>query len=343
LLGEKILKFRPARLGHVAALGLLVSIALLADTWAPHTSALTQNATGWTAFVAPRDVDPSASADLPPHYVAFDPSATARHELFVFLGGFLASTTDTTLIVQEAAANGFNAIGLSYPKPAQSGPTCQLSSDERCFEAFRASVIAGSGEDSPVTVSRADSINNQLSKLLVLLAAQHPTEEWGAYLEDGMPRWSAIRLAGHSEGGTHAALIARDQPVIRLCVFEAPGDLVGAVGARRHLPPWVQSGGATPAERIYGFRHVHTSSATWPGFEAAWGLLGLNAFGPAADVDSSEPPYGGSHLLTTDAEPAVDDDTPNLPHRSVVEDRLTPKTSAGHPLFAPVWRYACMS
>lgn len=34
-----------ARLGNVAALGLLVSVALLADTWAPRTSALTQNAT----------------------------------------------------------------------------------------------------------------------------------------------------------------------------------------------------------------------------------------------------------------------------------------------------------
>jgi hypothetical protein len=89
--------------------------------------------------------------------------------------------------------------------------------------------------------------------------------------------------------------------------------------------------------------HVHTSSATWPGFEAAWGLLGLDAFGPAVDVDSSQPPYRGSHLLTTDATPAVADDTPNLSHRSVVEDRLTPKNAAGQPMFAPVWRYACMS
>lgn len=45
----------------------------------------------------------------------------------------------------------------------------------------------------------------------------------------------------------------------------------------------------------------------------------------------------------TDAAPAVDDGTPNLTHRSVVEDRLTPKAASGEPLFAPVWQYACLS
>lgn len=326
-----------------ASIGLLVSAVLLASTWAPRTSALSQNVAAWTTFVAPQDVDPAASADLASHFVAFDPSTTPRNELFVFLGGFLARPAETTLIVQQAAANGFHAVGLSYPKPAQSGPTCQANPDEGCFEAFRASVIEGSAPDSPATVSQADSILNQLAKLLAHLAAQHPTEGWDAYLDNGTPRWSSIRLAGHSEGGTHAALIAREEPVIRLCLFEAPLDLVGTVGARRHLAPWVQAGGATAAERIYGFRHVHTSSATWPSFEAGWALFGLSAFGPSVDVDGAQPPYGGSHLLTTDATPAVEDDTPNLSHRSLVEDRLTPKTPSGEPLFTPVWQYACMS
>jgi hypothetical protein len=305
--------------------GLLVSIVLLVNAWAPPTTAVAQTTTAWTAFVVPRVVDPAASSDLLPHYVAFDPSATPRNELFVFLGGFLASPAETTLIVQQAAANGFHAVGLSYPKPAQSGPACQTNPDEGCFEAFRTSVIEGSAPDSPVSVSQADSILNQLAKLLTYLASQHPTEGWEAYLDSGAPRWSSIRLAGHSEGGTHAALIAREESVIRLCLFEAPLDLIGAVSARRHLAPWIQAGGATSAERIYGFRHVHTSSATWPSFEAGWALFGLSRFGPSVDVDGTQPPYGGSHLLTTDATPAVDDDTPNLPHRSLVEDRLTPK------------------
>jgi hypothetical protein len=181
----------------------------------------------------------------------------------------------------------------------------------------------------------------QLSKLLAYLAVQRPNEGWGTYLDDEAPNWSAIRLGGHSEGGTHATLIARDHALVRLCVFESPVDLVGPPNGLQHLAPWISARGAMPAERIYGFRHVHTSSVSWPAFEGAWGLLGLDTFGPSVDVDTIAPPYNGSHHLTTDAVPAVNDDTPNLTHRSVVEDRLTPKTALREPLFAPVWRLAC--
>ncbi|HZT05483.1 MAG TPA: hypothetical protein VFC51_00490 [Chloroflexota bacterium] len=295
-----------------------------------------------TEFVAPTQIDPASSAALAPHYVAFDPAAAPRGELFVFLQGFLATPADATLIVDEAATQGFHAIGLAYAKPANVPPLCQVNPDESCFESVRRAVIYG--DASPFAeVAPADSMVNQLGKLLASLAAQHPDEGWGAYLDDGAPEWSAIRLGGHSEGGTHATLIARDHDLARLCVFESPVDLVGPPNGLRHLAPWISARGATPADRIYGFRHVHTSSTSWPAFEGAWGLLGLDTFGPLVDVDTVAPPYNGSHHLTTDAAPAVSDDTPNLTHRSVVEDRLTPKTASGAPLFAPVWQYACLS
>jgi hypothetical protein len=127
--------------------------------------------------------------------------------------------------------------------------------------------------------------------------------------------------------------------VARLCLFESPIDLIGPPGGLRRLPPWIAAGGATPMERIYGFRHVHSTSAGMVAAQGTWGLLGLDAFGPSVDIDTHDPPYNGSHHLTTDAPPAVTDDT----HNSVVEDRLTPRTASGEPLFAPVWQYACMS
>jgi len=295
-----------------------------------------------TSFVAPADVDPATVTLQAPHYVAFDPAAPPQPELFLYLGGFLATTADAKLIVQQAAASGYHAIGLSFAKPANVPALCQADPDEGCFEAERLAVIYGN-DGAPLPVAAPDTMVNQLSKLLAYLDAHHPEQGWGAFLADGQLQWAAIRLAGHSEGGTHAALIARDHLVARLCVFESPLDLVGAPGGLRRLAPWIEAGGATPAERIYGFRHAHTSSPSVLGFEAAWGLLGLEAFGPAVDVDTTAPPYGGSHELTTDATPAVLDDTPNLTHRSVVEDRLTPKTATGEALFAPVWQYACMS
>jgi hypothetical protein len=125
----------------------------------------------------------------------------------------------------------------------------------------------------------------------------------------------------------------------RLCLSESPIDLIGPPGGLRRLPPWIAAGGATPPERIYGFRHVHTTSPSAVAALGAWGLLGLDAFGPSVDVDTNAPPYNGSHHLTTDARPSESDDT----HNSVVEDRPTPKAASGEPLFAPVWQYACMS
>ena len=333
--------------------GLLLALALLTVLWAPTGTALSssqaasgvalQGATLQTYSIPPATVDQSTTALEAPHYVAFDPSAPPRAELFLFLQGFLATPADATLIVQQAARSGFHAIGLTYAKPANIPVVCQPSPDDGCYEAARRAVIYGEGDSAPVDVALADSMVNQLTKLLAHLDTQHPGQGWAAYLDNGAPRWSAIRLGGHSEGGTHATLIAQDQMVARLCVFESPIDLIGPPGSLRRLPPWIAAGGATPAERIYGFRHRHTSSPSWQGFEGAWGLLGLDAFGPAVDVDSQAPPYDGSHHLTTDAAPAVSDDTPNLTHRSVVEDRLTPKTASGEALFAPVWQYACMS
>jgi hypothetical protein len=329
--------------------GLLLALALLTASSAPTGTALSssqgasdfalQGTTLQIYSVPPATVDPSTAALQAPHYLAFDPSAPPRSELFLFLGGFVATPADATLIVQQAAANGFPAIGLSYAKPANLNGVCQSNPDDGCFETARRAVIYGGADGAPIDVARADSLVNQLTRLLGYLTAQHPDQGWADYLENGLPRWSAIRLAGHSNGGSHAALIARDQAVARLCLFESPIDLIGPPGGLRRLPPWIAAGGATPMERIYGFRHVHSTSAGMVAAQGTWGLLGLDAFGPSVDIDTHDPPYNGSHHLTTDAPPAVTDDT----HNSVVEDRLTPRTASGEPLFAPVWQYACMS
>jgi hypothetical protein len=334
---------------HPRTAGLLLALALLTVAWAPTGAALSasrganavalQGTTLETYSVSPELVAPATASLQAAHYVAVDRSASPRSELFVFLGGFLATPADASLIVQEAAAQGFRAVGLSYPKPGRLSDLCETNPDDGCFEAARRAIIYGGDRSAPVDVAPADTIVNQLTRLLAYLDTQHPGEGWANYLDNGQPRWSAIRLAGHSNGGSHAALIAQEQAVARLCLFESPIDLIGAAGGLRRLPQWIATGGATPSERIYGFRHVRSSSPYAASARGTWGLLGLDTFGPPVDVDANSPPYSGSHYLTTAAVPAVGDDT----HNSVVEDRLTPRTASGEPLFAPVWQYACMS
>src|SRR5712692_4481642 len=156
--------------------GLLLALALLTASWAPTGTALStsqgasvlafQGATLQTYSVPPATVDPSTVALQAPHYVAFDPSAPPRPELFVFLGGFVATPADATLIVQQAAANGFHALGVSYPKPANLNNVCQFSPDDGCFETARRAVIYGGADSAPIEVAPADSLVNQVTKLL---------------------------------------------------------------------------------------------------------------------------------------------------------------------------------
>jgi hypothetical protein len=193
-----------------------------------------------------------------------------------------------------------------------------------------------------VSVTPANSILNRLVKLLAHLADWFPNDGWSDYLQDGAPRWSTIRLGGFSQGGGHAAMIARDNEVARVCMLEAPVDLIGPPGSERRLPPWIVPADTTPVDRYYGFHHARSSSPNAQAFPLAWATLELGHFGPAVDIDSAAPPYDGSHYLITNAEP-IDDGGPNLTHRGVVADAVTPKTPSGQPLFSPVWQYACFS
>lgn len=301
----------------------------------------TERTTLKTIQVPPSETD-SAIEGAEPHLVAIDSSVASRKQLFVFLGGQnYEPATNLNSIVRQAAANGFHAIGLSYPRTVNVLRVCEADANDKCFGNVRSEVIDGTDHAPQVTITRANSIENRLVKLLGYLANRYPSEGWSTYLADGAPKWSAIRLGGHSEGGTHVALMVSQREVARVCLLEAPVDLIGAPGAgQRRLPPWIEAARITPADRYYGFRHLRSSSPNAEAFQQAWTTMGL--IGPAVNTDDGKPPYNNTHHLTTNAEP-IADGGPNLIHRSVVVDGATPKTAAGQPLFASVWQYACFS
>jgi len=290
--------------------------------------------------VLPQETDPAIDASEP-HLVAYDPMASTRKQLFLFLGGQgYAPADNLNLITSQAAANGFHAIALSYPRTVNVTRRCQSDPDEDCFGKVRLEIIDGIDRAPQVAITRANSIENRLIKLLTYLASRFPDEGWSTYLSGGMPNWSRIRLGGHSEGGGHAAMMASQHEVVRFCFLESPVDVIGAPGGPRRLPPWLAAAGKTPVERYFGFRHLRSDSPTAQLRPKMWTTLGVDRLGPPVNTDESKPPYGNTHHLTTSAEP-VPDGRPMLLHRSVVVDGATPKTSTGRTLFAPVWQYAC--
>ncbi len=266
-----------------------------------------------------------------------DPSVAAGGKLFVFLPGTGALPAHYRLILRIGAARGYHAIGLNYLNDDAVGVLCDGSGDQDCQWKVRREVITGADTSPLVDVNFTNSIVNRLQKLLSYLHARYPDEIWGQYLVDGAVDWSRVEVAGHSQGGGHAAAIAKLRAVSRAIYFSSPADWRTLGGAP---PPWISQSGATDASRQYGFTHVRDATVPFAHLTVTWPALGLGAFGAPVSVDDAGPPYGNSRQLTTDAIPhQVGESLPY--HAAPVLDAATPLTDSGEPLYAPVWVYMC--
>lgn len=282
-----------------------------------------------------RDLAPSSTAaglaDAYGNHVVVVPQGLRAGGLFVHLPGTGGKPGNSRLILREAAGQGLHAIGLAYPNVPTVESLCSDSPDPDCYEKVRLEIIDGTDRTPLVAVNRANSIEQRLIAALTLLAQEQPGEGWGQFLADGQPVWRVLRLSGHSQGGGHAPLMARDRAVARVCMFGAPKDFSNVLLVS---PGWMSQTKQTPAERFFGFNHQEDSQ---PQTLRNWAALGLGAFGPPVAVDGVAPPFGGSRQLTTQATPALAGQF----HGSVVVDRNTPLAADGSPLFKSVWRHMC--
>jgi hypothetical protein len=285
--------------------------------------------------IAPTAADPTVRTAFEPHFaINPSPAVTARGRLFVFLPGTGATPAVYRLIVRSAAARGLHAVGLNYPNEQAVGMLCNASPEPDCHGQVRGEVFTGEDLSPLVSVGASDSINRRLARLLATLHTLFPAEGWGQYLTAGEPDWSRIRIAGHSQGGGHAAYIAKRRSVDRAIYFSSPADWSTATGQPAR---WVLEPGVTPALRQFGFTHLQDPLVTYATASAIWQALGLGAFGSPATVDGAAAPYGGSHQLVTDAAPNLAAQTVSPFHGAPVVDSATPRTSNGTPLFEPVW------
>jgi pimeloyl-ACP methyl ester carboxylesterase len=254
----------------------------------------------------------------------FTPSANARTgALFVFLPGTGGSPDQYSTFLRYAAARGLHVVGLAYPNADSVNALCPGAASSTCHEDFRLEVITGEPRSPIVDVNRANSIDNRVRALLAFLEQQYPTEGWGAYLTNSELRWDRVTVAGHSQGGGHAAMIARMRLVRRAILFNAT-----------EPAPWTGSGFATPADRLYGFVHRLEAGAT--GITESWRLMKM--LGPVVSVDATPTTYEGAHQLETGLTPINGSATHQAYHQCGVVDAYLP-TGNGEPLFAPIWAY----
>lgn len=283
-----------------------------------------------TFSVPPQNTDSAISHWLTPHQVAVPQGEARRNQLFLFLSGSFGTPDNQSLLFKEAVQAGYHAINLCYPNSWTVAALCRRSSDPDCHGKVRLSIIDGHSHSNLIEIDRANSIENRLAKLLVYLQQHRPHEHWGTYCEKGEICWENIAIAGHSQGGGHAVLIAKQHLVVRCIMFAAPADFSPVL---QRPSPWLSSPQATPAERYYGFAHAQDKGLNY--ILLAWEQLGLAQFGSAINVDKTSNPYNQSHQLLTNSMPA----RPGKYHGCVVLDLQTPKSSDRTPLLRPVWQY----
>jgi len=99
------------------------------------------------------------------------------------------------------------------------------------------------------------------------------------------------------------------------------------------LSPFENGVRATPADRTYGILHLQDDYARK---SFTFRELGLDAFGDFSRADEGSPPYGGTHILSTDHVPR---NTPSAFHNSMASDRYMPLNESGIPLLAEDYYY----
>lgn len=280
--------------------------------------------------VRPQQTDPAIHRFNEAHRVFLDEAVPPRGQLLVFLPGTGATTGAQEEFGRVAATLGYHVVYLMYPNDVAAA-VCQDDEDEKTFENFRREIIAGGDLDSRVTVDRANSIEHRLVQLIRWLAANRPTESWRQYLAADGLAWSKIVLAGHSQGGGHAQLLAKDHMVARVVVLGSPKDY----NQRHGRPAAWYGGGATPARRMFAFVHEQDTQAC----SYAQQLENLRASGltTVADADKLAPPYGQAHVLTTNRSGTPINSA--LAHLSLVFDFTLPRGADSRPLYEPAWIY----
>ena len=292
--------------------------------------------------------------DTVKHQIFLNQSVIAQNKLLLFLPGTGAKPKDHYSEFCKTAANvGYHAIGLVYKNAVSISDSCGTIANNgpSCSENARSEIIYGTPLSSQVNVDSANSIMNRLSKLLYYLETNYPTKGWDNYIDTATMNihWERIALAGHSQGGGHAALIARDTVVNRVLFFNSPSDRDNNLTTPLYQPQWFYDGHITHDSVYYAFYHQQNGG---PERLAIYNLFGLGNYGVTMNVDLNSYPYNNSHILYTDSTtfdfntfigntcdviPPINPDF--NPHSDIIVDCELALDNLGNNPFEIVWEY----
>jgi hypothetical protein len=268
------------------------------------------------------------------HEVVLDTRTTLRNKLFVFLPGTGGFPSAYQLIVNKAAFMGYHAIGLMYPNSQAIYTAAGSSNNLNDFGSCRQEIFDGIDHATGVSVDVNNSIHSRLIKLLQYLHQQHPTQNWNQFLSVNEVEWSKVVVAGHSQGGGHAFYISKIKSVDRAISFAS----IDWNSNFNQSASWISMTGATPVSKLYSINGLRDQIFAYANVQTQLNQLGLQ--GPATSIDGNNPPYANSHMLTTNATPALPEPFTNH-HNLTCLDAYVPKDLFGNPApdFDKAWGY----
>jgi hypothetical protein len=253
--------------------------------------------------------------------------------LFVFLSGSSGQPANNQRILEIAARAGYRSVGLAYVNDISIDNRCQGKPGD-CPGLVRLENLDGIDRSAYIEVERANSIEHRLIRLLQTLSARYPGEGWDAYLVGESIQWERIVIAGFSQGGGEASLIAGEHLVARAASVDFGGDLVGDSRLNVAAAPWLAEPRVTPPERQFSILHQANHHEAKGLYHDA---IGITAFGPSVLAEAAAPPYGWTHTLLTNVLPATGSYADA--HVSMANDRIMAVDENGTPLLADAYYY----
>jgi pimeloyl-ACP methyl ester carboxylesterase len=282
--------------------------------------------------VLPSDTDSAIRNFNVPHFV-YSPVGPPRNQLFVFLPGTGRNPPIAARFTTEATNLGYHVVQIAYDHGV-GAKHARDDADPDAFARFRWAIIeGGSSPYLSAPISRAESIENRVIKLLTYLDAHQSGQGWGQFLKAGGMNWDKMVLGGHSQGGGHAALMATRYRVARVICTGAPKDYSRSLNA----PAKWYANRVTLPQRFFAFNNTHDrAGCTHEELIENLKALGVVQVGGIANVDGNSPPFGHARVLFTSWPGPNATVNSMAAHMSVIEDDLPDN---GVALFAPVWRY----
>jgi hypothetical protein len=274
--------------------------------------------------IKPDEVDsPEAPADdfIEDQFAGLDTRAERMQgRLVVFLAG--ANSPPDRTMTEYLASLGLHVLAPHYSNAYGIPTICPENPDPDCHRLGRQEAFEGTDLSPFIAITRGNSIEERVTRMLKFLATDMPEGDWGFFLDGDLPRWDRITISGTSHGASTSGLIGMIRRTERVVMLSGPSDNINGQPAA-----WTKRTPLTPIGLFFGFSH--TADPQLPDHLRDFEAMGL--LGTPTSVDGARPPFGASHRLTTSA-----DSTDG--HSSTKAGTSSPKNPDGTFLFDPVWR-----